>query len=181
MYGLVNKAIEDMVRRDHGDETWERVRAEAGVKTPAFLSTADYEDRVTYDLVAAASRLLEIDPGALLADFGKFWVLETAPKGYSDLLDAAGSDMRTFLLNLPDLHSRIMLILPNLKPPEFDIVEMGEHEAVLSYRSHRPGLQPFVVGLFHGLGQRFGHQVKVSTEKWGNEEGEPYHFLVSWV
>ena len=33
MYGMVNKAVEDMVCRNYGAPTWERIKAQAGVET----------------------------------------------------------------------------------------------------------------------------------------------------
>ena len=32
MYGLVNKAIEQMVCRDHGEAVWQAIKQEAGVE-----------------------------------------------------------------------------------------------------------------------------------------------------
>ena len=58
MYGLVNKAIEGLVRDNHGDAAWRRIREKAGVTVEAFVSNEPYPDDITYRLVQAASEEL---------------------------------------------------------------------------------------------------------------------------
>jgi hypothetical protein len=66
-----------------------------------------------------------------------------------------GRTLREFLLNLPDLHTRVALIFPELRPPEFACSEVTANSLRLHYRSTREGLTPFVVGLVEGLGGMF--------------------------
>jgi hypothetical protein len=54
MYGLVNQAIEDLVRSNHGDAVWTSVRERAGLDNGSFLSMSEYPDATTYSLVRAA-------------------------------------------------------------------------------------------------------------------------------
>ena len=59
MYGLVNKAVEGMVCTAHGEATWLRIKAAAGVNVEGFVSNQPYPDDMTYRLVAAASEVLD--------------------------------------------------------------------------------------------------------------------------
>ena len=58
MYGMVNKAVQDLVVSNFGDEKWQAIKAKAGVEDDVFLSNEGYPDKVTYDLVGAASGVL---------------------------------------------------------------------------------------------------------------------------
>jgi hypothetical protein len=96
MYGMVNKAIEEMICKGFGEETWERIKAEAKVDEEVFISTEGYPDAITYDLVGAASRLSKIPAAEVLERFGRHWVLHTAREGYGDLMSAHGAPCPSF-------------------------------------------------------------------------------------
>lgn len=162
MYGLVNKAIEDLALAVGGEETWLRIKEEAGVDVVAFISMDGYPDEVTYALVGAASKVLQRPAEDILRAFGRHWVLYTAKAGYGPLLNSAGSTLVEFLGNLDALHARVGLTMPNLRPPSFEIDELGADTFVVRYYSERAGLAPMVVGLLEGVGERFGHEVRVT-------------------
>ena len=65
MYGLVNKAVEDLVCSKFGEETWNKILEEAGVDVDSFVSMEAYPDAVTYKLIHAASTVLETDAATL--------------------------------------------------------------------------------------------------------------------
>ena len=162
MYGLVNKALQEVVIKRGGIDTWEQVAARAGVRTGDFISNESYPDELTYTLVGAASSELDIEANQLLHEFGVHWVLETAQHGYGSLLAAGGSSLHEFLCNLPSLHARIALIFPHLRPPEFVLVDESAEHVTLEYHSDREGLAAFVVGILDGLGQMFGTPTTVT-------------------
>lgn len=172
MYGMVNRAIEQMVRSEHGDVVWNKVRQRAQVNVEVFLTAESYDDQLTYRLVAAVSEQLGVSAEQVLIAFGEHWVLHTAPASevYGVLMDAAGTDLGDFLEYLPELHSRVMLGLPEMRPPEFWVTDRTEESLILHYRSHRVGLQSFVIGLLNGLGQRFGLDVEVTLRTRSPEE-----------
>ncbi|CAB1432275.1 unnamed protein product [Pleuronectes platessa] len=74
MYGFVNHALELLVLRNYGPEVWEDIKREAQLDIEGqFLVRIIYEDGKTYDLVAAASKVLKIDAGDILQMFGKMF------------------------------------------------------------------------------------------------------------
>lgn len=162
MYGLVNKAIEDLIRQNHGSRTWERIRARAGVEDAVFVGMNAYPDRITYDLVGAASEELGIPSSELLEAFGEYWILYTAREGYGELLALGGATLEEFLLHLDELHTRVALTFPQLRPPSFRCTALKEGSLRLHYESERPGLAPMVVGLLRGLGRMFDTDVDVT-------------------
>ena len=181
MYGLINKAIHGLVVEQFGDEAWNRIRERAGIAEEEFVSMESYDDKVTYDLVGAASEELGVDAGTILEGFGGYWVKYTGVEGYGHLLDSAGSNLTEFLSNLDQMHARVKLAFPNLKPPRFEVTEASESGLVLHYYSHRPGLGPLVVGLIKGLAERFGDEVEVEPFRDGEGDGEHDAFRVTFV
>jgi hypothetical protein len=162
MYGLVNRALEELIRTTHGDDAWEKIKERAGVDIEVFVRMDAYPDDITYRLVGAASELLNQSPDSLLKAFGKYWTLYTGREGYGDLLDAAGNTLQEALANLDDLHVRVGLMYPELKPPSFRCTDVTAEGLVLHYYSSRAGLAPMVIGLIEGLGKRFGHTLEIA-------------------
>ena len=60
MYGMVNKALQNMVVEAHGEQIWEQIRTRAGVDIEVFVSNQGYPDEITYQLAGAASEVLKI-------------------------------------------------------------------------------------------------------------------------
>ena len=155
MYGLVNKAIESMVTSQFGEPTWQEILEASGAPAGGFISMDKYDDSITYDLVAAASKVLETEASELLEAFGEYWTKYTAEEGFGDLLDMSGSSFEDFLDNLDNMHARVALIFPSLEPPSFHGEKLGDGQYELHYHSERPGLAPMVVGMIRGLAARF--------------------------
>jgi hypothetical protein len=165
MYGLVNKAVVDLVCSKFGEDTWTKIKQKADVDIDVFVSMDGYPDDITYRLVGAASEVLGITPEQVLEAFGEYWVLYTASEGYGPLLNASGDTLKEFLMNLDALHARVALTMPALKPPRFRLVEVDPSTMTLEYHSTRQGLAPMVVGLLKGLGIRFKTAIEVSHQQ----------------
>jgi len=180
MYGMVNKAIEDLICSRFGREVWEETKERAGVEVDAFISNDAYPDDVTYRLVAAASEVTGLLAHDILLAFGEHWVLKIARTEYAGLLEAGGRTLREFLINLPNFHARISLIFPNLQPPRFRVSEATDHSLQLHYLTHRDGLAAFVIGIIRGLGQMFGNPVEI-TQLAAKQDGADHDiFLLQW-
>lgn len=163
MYGLVNRAIEGLVRAEFGDDAWERIRSRAGVTETSFVAMSPYDDSVTYSLVGAASEELGVDAAAILTSFGEYWTTYTIEEGYGDLLAMMGSTLEEFLDNLDSMHARIGGQMPELLPPSFEREALDDGSSILHYRSEREGLAPMVIGLLEGMAKRF--EVKLEIEQ----------------
>jgi len=162
MYGLVNQALEDFVRQGFGDAAWNKIRDDAGISLDMFVSMDSYPDDITYKLVGAATEVLGLQAPQILEAFGEHWVLYTAQAGYGEMLAMFGSDLRSFLNNLDNLHSHVAMSFPALRPPSFAVEQIeGGPGLLLHYRSERAGLAPMVVGLLKGLGKRFSEEISV--------------------
>jgi len=180
MYGLVNRAVEDLVRTTHGDAAWERVKAQAGLEIDAFMAMEGYDDAITYDLVSAASVVLDQPVDRLLEAFGEHWTRYTAHVGYGAMFKQGGATFKEFMLNLHMLHTRVALSFPHLSPPSFWCTDVTDSSLRLHYQSRRPGLGPMVVGLVRGLGLMFDQQVDVESVRSRADGADHDEFLVSF-
>lgn len=162
MYGLVNKAVEDLAVQLGGHDLWAAIVERTGLDMPVFVAMEPYDDSVTYRLVEAASEILGLSQADVLEAFGEHWILYTGRKGYGPLLSAMGTTLPQFLGNLDAMHSRVTLSMPDLRPPSFACEELDDQTLLVRYWSERTGLAPMVTGLLKGLGKRFGVEVVVT-------------------
>jgi hypothetical protein len=181
MYGMVNKAVEQLICERFGRDQWEKIKLIAGVDEDFFLSNESYPDDITYRLVAAASQVLSISPEGILEAFGEYWILNTGLQGYPDLMRSGGRTLPEFLRNLPSFHTRIKLLYPKLQPPSFAITDETATSIRLHYRTHRDGLAHFVIGLLRGLGKMFRTEVVITHEVRRGNGTLADIFLVTWT
>lgn len=178
MYGLVNKAIQDMVCSRFGEDIWKKIKHKAEVDVDVFLSMEGYPDDITHKLVKAASAILDLPPSQIMQAFGEFWVQYTAQEGYGEMMDMSGDTLPDFLENLDNLHARVGVSFPKLQPPSFECSDMEENSLSLHYRSDREGLTPMIIGLVKGLGTRFDTEVEITQTVSRDEGAEHDEFLV---
>ncbi len=180
MYGIVNKAIQGLVTENFGEENWLLIKQKSGVTEDSFLSNEPYPDDVTYKLAGAASEVLNLSIDQVLSAFGEYWVLKTGLEHYGSLMRSGGNNFKEFLINLPNFHSRVMLIYPNLTPPEFKITGILDSALELHYFSERAGLKHFMYGLILGLGKMYEVTPKITLIQ-DRDNGDDHEvFLVEW-
>lgn len=180
MYGIVNKAIEDLVIANFGEEKWEAIKERSGIDIDFFISSEPYDDDVTFKLAVAVSEEMDMTVGDVLIAFGEWWVIKTTSEKYTGLMQSGGNNLKEFLLNLPNFHNRVMLIYPKLTPPEFKVSDVSENSIQLHYFSKRQGLQEFVRGLIQGLGKMYNTPVTIELMQTRNEGSTHEIFKISW-
>lgn len=180
MYGIVNKAIEELIVHNFGYEKWETVKERSGIDVDYFLSNEPYDDDITYKLAGAASVELNMTVSQVLIAFGEWWVLKTGKEKYGGLMKAGGKSLKEFLVNLPVFHNRIMLMYPKLTPPEFKISNSEENSLHVHYFSKREGLQEFVRGLLQGLGKLYETNITIELIQSRSEGSDHEIFKISW-
>ena len=180
MYGIINKAIEDLVKANFGEEQWDIILKNSGVEFDFFISNEAYDDDITYKIAVSVAEVLNIPLNDVLFLFGEWWILKTTREKYGGLLEAGGKNLRDFLINLPNLHNRIMLMYPKLTPPEFKTSNLEENSIHIHYFSKRLGLQEFVRGLISGLSKMYECETKIELLTSRNTGDNHETFKVSW-
>lgn len=170
MYGMVNRAIMDLVVASADQATWEAICERAGLASTKFSNTTVYDDSVTYDLVAAASEVLDLSPRQVLESFGRHWILFTGQEGWGPLFDMAGQDLRSFVEGLDAMHARVQASMPECRMPSFSVTTDANGSLDIAYQSERTGLEPMVLGLLAGLAEHFDEKWNI-REVGENEDG----------
>lgn len=180
MYGIVNKAIEELVIANFGEEKWEAIKLRSGIDIDYFISSEPYDDAITFQLATAVSQEMEMTLSAVLIAFGEWWVVKTTKEKYGGLMEAGGDNLKQFLINLPLFHNRVMLIYPKLTPPEFKVTHVTENSINLHYLSKREGLQDFVRGLIQGLAIMYSTPVTINLIQTRDEGSSHEIFNIIW-
>lgn len=162
MYGIVNKAMEDLVVSISGTEGWTKVCALAEVDPFTFVTLERYDDDLTFKLVGACAEVMGISADEVLVHFGRYWSRYTGQQGYSHMFSMLGDDLFTFLRNLPQLHDHLTLVFPDMVMPRFEAFPVDERRLRVAYRSERHGLAAMVHGLLEGMAEVYGQQVLVT-------------------
>ena len=178
MYGIVNNAIESLVKTNFGNENWQLVLKKSNIGIDYFLNSQPYNDDITFALAHAVSEVNNMPIGDVFRAFGEWWIVKTGQEKYSHIMEAGGNNLKEFLINLPDFHNRILLIYPQLTPPEFKISAIESNSLKLHYFSKRQGLQEFVYGLIMGLGKMYKVEVTISSTKDSIDNHEI--FKINW-
>ncbi|MEM8484690.1 MAG: heme NO-binding domain-containing protein [Bacteroidota bacterium] len=180
MYGMVNRAIEQFIRKEHGEEVWERVASKASV-SHEFISMEQYPDSVSVNLVVGLSEVTGMGPAQVLADVGEYWVSFAYNSEYGDLLDMAGDTLPEVLANLDEMHTRVGQSFEKLDTPSFWVSDLTEDSMILHYNSSRDGLAPMVVGLVRGLGNLLDTDVSVIQVGFKGDTGDHDEFAVAFA
>lgn len=180
MYGIVNKAIEELVIANFGEDKWEIIKEKSDIDIDYFISTEPYDDAITYKLAQTISSEMKMEISDVLINFGEWWILKTGKEKYGSLLATGGKSLREFLLHLPDFHTRVMLIYPKLTPPEFQTIVVSENEIEIHYHSKRAGLQEFVRGLLQGLSKLYEIKTEITLIQERTDGASHEIFLVKW-
>lgn len=181
MYGIINKALEELVSINFGPDKWKAIKEKSNIPFDFFISTEPYDDEITLKLIQSVSEEMNLSVEEVLFLFGRWWVVITTKERYGDLMRSGGNTLREFLINLPSFHNRILLLYPKLTPPEFRVSHLAENSLHLHYISKRQGLSSFVLGLIEGLGVIYETELSVDLIK-SRDSGDPHEiYKITWA
>lgn len=155
MYGMIHRGIRAMMIDAVGEAEWDKLEREVEIGPAELISQVVYDDSLTLSIVAAAARRLDISIEECLDRFGRYWVYFTERDSYGSIMDFTGRDLVSFIQNLDRMHQAVVTAMPEAKVPSFTVVEQQDGALRVRYESERSGLEPLVVGLLHGLLDRF--------------------------
>lgn len=159
MKGIVFNLLEEIVVREHGDDTWELLLDRARVDG-VYTSLGNYPDADLTALVGAASDALGRPPDDVVRWFGRN-ALPLLADRYPALV-APHADARSFVLTLDEIvHPEVQKLYPGAETPRFGFDPSDPDRLLMDYRSSRR-LCAFAEGLLLGAGDRFGQTVAVA-------------------
>lgn len=166
MKGTIVKCLEEVVRKNFGDEKWKAVLAAMGIDEARVFSTMeDVPDGTVVEMIGKVAAVLGISKEAAMEAFGMHWSKTYAPRVYGVFFEKAKS-ARAFLLSLDGVHDTVTRRMENARPPRFVYDDKQPERLVMRYDSPR-GLVALMPGLVKGVGALYGEEIDVALA--GNE------------
>lgn len=162
MYGMIHKGIRQMVIDQIGDDVWNAIEQKLGIGPTEMVTGLVYDDALTIEIISEAAARLNLAFDDALLEFGRYWIKFAASGSFKSFMDFTGQDLPNFISNLDRMHLAVATAMPRAQLPSFTLVENTSDRLLVEYRSDRTGLEKFVVGLFHGLMDRFGTRGSVN-------------------
>ena len=156
MKGIIFNLLEEIVRENYGEDTWDALLEDANLNG-AYTSLGNYPDAHLGGLVSAASAALNIPPEDVVRWVGRE-ALPRMAKRFPQFF-APHTSARSFVLTLNDIiHPEVRKLYPGADVPEFDFETTAEF-VTMKYRSARR-MCAFAQGLVEGAGTYFGECVE---------------------
>lgn len=180
MYGMINKALQEMVINSYGACTWEAVKKKAQIDIDTFFNGEMYDDAITHRLVDALSVIVSIGAAQVYYNIGEWYVVQTIGKKYAGMVLAGGKTLKDFFVNLPALYASIKrLYFPNTSSA-ISISDVQENSALICYHGPLPEFEEIVRGGLSGFCILFKAQPKVTIIENKSEGNTHIIYKVCW-
>jgi hypothetical protein len=167
--GIVFNLLEESVRKQFGEETWDNLLDAANLDG-AYTSLATYPDEQLYRLVGAASKALDLPPEKVVRWFGQQAAVAFAEK-YQEFF-RPHTETRSFLLTLNDIiHPEVRKLYPGADVPHFTFQNLPDGRLQMGYHSHRK-LCAFAEGLIDGVAGHYRQEVLIEQPQCAHR-GDP--------
>lgn len=151
----------EMVEETWGVPEWNDLLATCNLEG-IYTSAATYPDEEALALIGEICRRREMEPGALLFEFGKF-MFPKFHDAYPELIDNYDG-LIPFLLTIHDtIHVEVRKLYPDAKVPQFEYAEPAPDSLTMFYRSDRK-MCHLAEGLIEGAAIHFNTSFELSHE-----------------
>jgi Haem-NO-binding len=156
VHGVIFTSFRDYVTAVHGAG----VCAEALADEPVHLLSEAYDDERLLAIVRRTSELTGVDRDVIVHDFGAFTAETTFARLYPAFF-AVSAGARDFLLTVETrIHELVRATLPNARPPQLHISELGKAGVLIVYSSPRR-LCVLLRGLTEGTARHYGETAEI--------------------
>ena len=156
MHGLIFASFRDYLVTEHGPDVAKDVTA----GEPQYTLSEAYPDEQLLALLDRACARTALSRDELLFEFGVFTAATTFARLYSVLFRASPT-ARDFLLTVETpIHEVVREALPDARPPELGVTDLGDEGLEIVYMSPRR-LCVMLRGLVEGTGRVYDEAVHV--------------------
>lgn len=180
MYGIINSAIESLVTENYGEEVWINVKAKSEEELNIKDLNIPNDDLVTFRLAIATAEVLGLSINEVLFKFGEYWVISIGMQYYSLIMQTDKNNLREFLFNLPKFYNKVMLMCPNIAPPNFKVIDKGNNKVEIHNYSSIKGLAYFMNGLISGMGKAYKQSPEIELKKSRVACRDHEEFAINW-
>ncbi len=179
MYGMINRAITQFIKKTYGQEIWERVVSNAGIQDETRCHTP-YPNQTTVDLVEALSDVTARRPSQLLISIGEYWVELAQQSEFGETLKMAGDTLPDVLSNLDALHNQSVHTADSGQTLSFWISDLTEDSLILHFASGQDGLSSIVVGMVRALSNSLDTGCSIIQVGFRGDMGDHDEFAVAF-
>lgn len=172
MHGLVNRALQGFLTDTYGKETWQEVQSQAALPFDGFESMLHYDDRMTEQVIRAATAVLHRDRVSLLEDVGTYLISHPNQTALRRLMRFGGERFFDFLQSLDDLSGRALLALPDLDMPDLQVRHVSSNRFTLDISWSLPGAGSVFLGALRAMADDYGALAYFETGEIGEGGGE---------
>ncbi len=156
MHGLIFASFRDYLVTEHGAGVANDVMA----GEPQYTLSEAYPDEQFLALLERACVQTALSRDEILFEFGVFTAATTFARLYS-LLFKASPTARDFLLTVETpIHDVVRVAMPDARPPELALTDLGEKGLEIVYTSPRR-ICAMLRGLVEGTGRVYDEEIQV--------------------
>jgi hypothetical protein len=156
VHGLIFASFRDYLITEHGEDLAQEVTA----GEPQYTLSEAYPDEQFLALFERACEQTGLPPDELLFEFGVFTAATTFARLYSVLFKLSPT-ARDFLLTVETpIHDVIRVALPDARPPQLAVTDLGDDGLEIVYTSPRR-LCVLLRGLVEGTGRVYEERLEV--------------------
>jgi hypothetical protein len=153
----------ELVKTNFGEDKWREILKRTELSNPEkyrqSITGMDIVDEKAMEVVKATTEVLGITLEQAADAFGEYWVCKYAPRFYGNIYKRF-KNAREFVEGMDEVHQEVTQLVPNSKPPRFDIEVIDDKRLKVRYKSERDMLI-FYIGLVKGLGKYFNVPLEV--------------------
>lgn len=169
MYGMIHRAMRQMVFEQLGEEAWLALEQRLGIGPTELLTGMVYEDALTLEIIGEAAARFNLTVDECLVEFGRYWIRYAEQGSLASIMKFTGQNLASFIKNLDRLHLAVGAAMPGTQLPSFTTLESSDGYLKVEYRSDRVGMEKFVYGLFLGLMHRFAAHGDITVASRGEK------------
>ncbi len=171
MHGLIFASLRDYLATEHGADVANEVLA----GEPQYTLSEAYPDEQFLALLERACARTGLSHDEFLFEFGVFTAATTFARLYSVLFRSSPT-ARDFLLTVEDpIHEVVRVSLPDARPPELVVTELGEGGLQIVYTSPRK-ICALLRGLVEGTGRVYDETIDVEEVECMHRGGSACRF-----
>jgi predicted hydrocarbon binding protein len=156
VHGLIFASFRDYLVTEHGADLANDVTA----GEPQYTLSEAYPDEQFLALLERARAQTGLSRDEILFEFGVFTAATTFARLYSVLFKLSPT-ARDFLLTVETpIHDVVRVALPDSRPPQLAVTDLGEHRMEIAYSSPRR-ICAMLRGLVEGTGRIYGEAIQV--------------------
>ena len=156
MHGLIFASLRDYLATEHGAD----VARDVTEGEPQYTLSEAYPDEQFLALLDRTQARTGLSREELLFEFGVFTAATTFARLYSVLFKLSPT-ARDFLLTVETpIHEVVRVALPESRPPQLEVSDLGEDGLEIVYTSPRR-ICAMLGGLVEGTGRVYGEAIQV--------------------